>query len=280
MKKVAIQGIKGCFHEEAAVKFFGEDITSVPCRNFAATCRSVKSGEADFATLAIENTIAGTILTNYQLIRDYQLNVVGEVYIPINLYLLARPEVKFADLKYVQSHPMAIRQCQDFFEQYPDITLLEKADTAACAKELVDNELDNTAAIASIHCADIYGLKTLEKRIEKHKKNYTRFLVLSKENHVLDGAKKMTLSFRVKHRVGALAEVLTSLSNNGVNLCKIQSLPLVDEPDNYQFYLDIECPDSKAIDIALMSILRLVSEFSILGEYKNNDDRKHLYKQA
>ncbi len=276
-KSVAIQGIQASFHEEAAMRFFGEDaFDTVPCRSFSETCKTLKQGDSDFATLAIENTIAGTILTNYTLLRELQLHIVGEVYVPIQLHLLGLESTQFKDVEYVQSHPMAIRQCQTFFEDYPHITLLEKADTAACAKEIADQQLTNTLAIANTRAAEVYGLKILEKRLEKHRKNYTRFWVLSKQLDSHAAHNKATVTFRVHHEVGALAKVLTMLADKGINLSKIQSLPIVEEPDNYQFYLDLEFSNRKAFDSALLEFIRNTSEFSLLGEYQKNDTRKQL----
>ena len=278
MKKVAIQGIKGSFHEEASTKFFKEEIETVECNSFKATCAALKNGEATHAALAIENTIAGTIITNYQLLRDFQLKIIGEIYLPIQLHLLAVKGNSYENIKTVQSHPMAIRQCHDFFEKSPEIALIEKADTAACAKEVAENNLVDTAAIASAYCAELYGLDILEKRIEKHKKNYTRFLMLAKESQPIDEPKKVSLSFRVSHGVGALAKVLTILAEHSINLTKIQSLPLIEEPDNYQFYVDIHCNNPESFEKALILLIRYCSDFSILGEYLKNDERQNIFK--
>lgn len=275
--KVAIQGIKASFHEEAAINFFGEEnIEVLPCNTFSQTCRALKSEQVDKAILAIENSIAGTILTNYTLLRELQLHIVGEVYIPIHLHLLGLHSTKFSDAEVVQSHPMAIRQCQEFFENHPQIQLIEKADTAACAKEIADNKLPKTLAIANERAAEVYGLKILEKRLEKHKKNYTRFWVLSKNLEENKSNNKATVTFRVKHEVGSLAKTLSLLADKGINLSKIQSLPIIEEPDNYQFYLDLEYSSQKNFDSALLSLIKMTSQFSLLGVYKKNDTRNLL----
>lgn len=274
IKKVAIQGIAASFHAEAAQRYFETDFETVECTSFSHTCKTLKKGKADFATLAIENSIAGTILSNYQLIRDLQLSIVGEVYVPIHLHMLANKGVKFEDVKYVQSHPMAIRQVQSFFEEYPHIELLEKNDTAACAKQVAESKSTDTVAIANSMAADVYGLNILEKRLEKHRKNYTRFWVLGNAVESNENANKATLTFRLKHVVGALAKVLQLFADRNINLSKIQSLPLIEEPDNYQFYLDVEFKKREHFESALLQMLRLTSDFSLLGEYKKNDTRK------
>ncbi len=274
LKKVAIQGIAASFHDEAAKRYFNDEVQAVECTSFSHTCKTLKKGKADYATLAIENSIAGTILTNYQLIRDLQLHIVGEVYVPIHLHMLANEGVKFEDVKYVQSHPMAIRQVQAFFEDYPHIELLEKNDTAACAKQVADNKSTDTVAIANELAAEVYGLNILEKRLEKHRKNYTRFWVLSNEISRAEDNNKATLTFRLKHVVGALAKVLQLFADRKINLSKIQSLPLIEEPDNYQFYLDVEFKKKEQFESALLEMLRLTTDFSILGEYRKNDSRK------
>lgn len=220
--RVAIQGIKASFHEEAAYKFFGRDIETVECNSFKQTCDVLDENKADFVVMAIENSIAGSLLPNYTLIREYNFAVVGEVYLPIQLHLLALPGVKFEDIKIATSHPIAIRQCVDFFEEFPQIQVIEGNDTAACAKKIKDNQLKDTVAIANALAAETYGLDIIERRIESNKKNFTRFLILRKDKtEVEKGINKASICFQVGHHVGALSQVLQIFAELNVNLTKI-----------------------------------------------------------
>src|ERR1700743_3023749 len=177
--RVAIQGIKASFHEEAAFKYFGEDIRTIECSSFKQTFDALEANEADYVVMAIENSIAGSILPNYSLLLNYNFPVIGEIYLPIQLHLMALPGVKFEDIKYVTSHPIAIRQCVDFFDEYPHLKIVESSDTAACAKRIRDENLRDTVAIANTLAAKLYGLDVLERRIESNKKNFTRFLIIT-----------------------------------------------------------------------------------------------------
>ena len=169
--RVAIQGIRASFHEQAAFEYFGENIETVECDSFKQTFVALENKEADYIVMAIENSIAGSILPNYSLLLGYNFPVVGEVYLPIQLHLMALPGVTFDQIKYVTSHPMAIRQCNDFFDEYPHLKLVESSDTAACAKRIRDEQLTDTVAVANILAARLYGLDIIERRIESNKKN-------------------------------------------------------------------------------------------------------------
>src|SRR5476649_502493 len=199
--RVAIQGIRASFHEEAAFKYFGEDIETIECNSFKQTFEALQNKKADYVVMAIENSIAGSILPNYTLLMSYGFPIVGEVYLPIQLHLMALPGVKFEDVKYVTSHPIAIRQCVDFFDEYPHLQMVESNDTAACAKRIRDEKLTDTVAIANTLAAKLYGLKVLERRIESNKKNFTRFLILTTHDKVVkQPADKASLSFRSEER--------------------------------------------------------------------------------
>ena len=180
--KIAIQGIASSFHEIAALTYFPEPIDTIECLSFHLLCESLKSGEADFAVMAIENSIAGSILPNYFLLQDYHFNIVGEIYLPIHMHLLALPGVKLSDITSIESHPMAIRQCSEFLFALKGVEIRESDDTALSAKRVKELKLKNTAAIANEYAAKKYGLQILERRIETHKKNFTRFLILTKRN--------------------------------------------------------------------------------------------------
>ena len=270
-KRVAIQGIRASFHEEAAFKFFGTDIKAIECDSFKQTCEVLKDKKADYLVMAIENSIAGSLLPNYTLLREYNFSIVGEVYLAIQLHLLALPGVKFKDIKYVQSHPIAIRQCSDFFDEYPNLQVIESSDTAACAKKIREENLSDTAAIANLLAAKLYDLQVIERRIESNKKNFTRFLILADKPIGNTEANKASLSFQVGNSVGSLAEVLNIFSEYKINLSKIQSMPVLGKRNEYNFYVDIEWKNQSDYDSAIRKVLKYTINFTIMGEYQKND---------
>ncbi|MEJ5052976.1 prephenate dehydratase [Sphingobacterium sp. MYb382] len=269
--KIAIQGVKASFHEEAAFKYFGEEIETIECESFKKTCEMLKQGKADYVVMAIENSIAGSILPNYNLLRDYRFHIIGEVHLNIQQNLLALPGVKLSDIKFVESHPIAIRQCDEFLGYYPDWTVKEGMDTAACAKGIAENQLKNTAAIASALAAKLYGLNILERRIETNKKNATRFLILANQVIEQKGANKASLSFQIGNAVGALANVLQCFAEQNVNLSKIQSMPVVGKRNEYDFYVDVEWKKQNDYDAAIRKVLKHTVNFNIMGEYIKNE---------
>jgi len=271
--RVAIQGIRASFHEEAAFKYFGEDIQTIECNSFKRTFDALERKEADYVVMAIENSIAGSILPNYSLLLGYNFPVIGEVYLPIQLHLMALPGVSFDQIKYVTSHPIAIRQCVDFFDEYPHLQIVESNDTAACAKRIRDEQLTDTVAVANSLAAKLYDLEILERRIESNKKNYTRFLILTSHDNVpKQTPNKASLCFQVSNQVGSLAKVLNILADQGVNMSKIQSMPVLGKRNEYNFYVDVEWEDSKQYDSAVKQILKYTHNFNILGEYKRHEE--------
>lgn len=270
-KRVAIQGIRASFHEEAAFKFFGTDIETIECESFKKTCEVLKNKQADYVVMAIENSIAGSLLPNYSLLREYNFSIVGEVYLAIQLHLMALPGVKFEDIKYVQSHPIAIRQCSDFFDEFPQLKVVESSDTAACAKKIREENLTDTAAIANNLAAKLYDLQIMERRIESNKKNFTRFLILANKPLETAEINKASLSFQVGNAVGALAEVLNIFAENKINLSKIQSMPVLGKRNEYNFYVDIEWKNQANYDTAIRKVLKHTVNFTIMGEYLKND---------
>jgi prephenate dehydratase len=270
-KRVAIQGIRASFHEEAAFKFFGTDIETIECDSFKQTCEVLKNKKADYVVMAIENSIAGSLLPNYTLLREYNFSIVGEVYLAIQLHLLALPGVKFKDIKYVQSHPIAIRQCSDFFDEFPHLQVIESSDTAACAKKIREENLTDTVAIANLLAAKLYDLQVMERRIESNKKNFTRFLILADKPIGNTEANKASLSFQVGNSVGSLAEVLNIFSEHKINLSKIQSMPVLGKRNEYNFYVDIEWKNQSDYDSAIRKVLKYTINFTIMGEYQKND---------
>lgn len=275
--KVAIQGAHGSFHELAGMKHFGDDIQITECITFKNVFDSVINGNSDFGITAIENTVAGTILPNYAMLRESGVTIIGEVYLHIQQNLLALKNQTIDDIKEVHSHPMAILQCQTFFEEYPHIKLIEADDTASRAKWISDNQLKGMGAIAGIHVADMYNLQVLAESIETHKKNFTRFFVIKKSSLPLGGgieggvADKSTICFNVTHSKGSLASVLTKLAEHDINLTKIQSLPLVGKEWEYYIHIDMEFESYQNYQNALAKIKPSLNEFKILGEYKRGN---------
>jgi len=266
--RIAIQGIATSFHEIAALTYFEEPIDTIECLSFHRLCESLKNGEADFAVMAIENSIAGSILPNYFLLQEYHFSIVGELYIPIRMNLLTLPGVKLSDIKSIESHPMAIRQCTEFLHQLKGVEIRESEDTALSAKRVKELKLKDTAAIANEQAAKKYGLQILEKRIETHKKNFTRFLILTKRSTKTTDANKASMSFEVANEVGSLADALTTFKNNSINLSKIQSIPIIGKPSEYSIHVDVEWKRRKNYDTAMHEVMRQVKNLNVLGEYK------------
>ncbi len=268
MKKIAIQGIAGSFHEDAARKYFEEDIEVVECKTFTGVCELIDSDQVTYAVMAIENSIAGSLLQNYQLIRDYHLKIIGEIYIHIQMNLLANPGVSKADIKTIYSHPIAIKQCSEYLEvNFPDVHIIENQDTAASGKLVREKKLTDAAAIGNLRTAELYDLDVLETGLEINKKNYTRFLILSKHAIPNELSNKASLCFEVGHYYGALANVLNTFAENKINLTKIQSVPIIGKPNEYTFHVDVEWDSIDNYEKSIHAILKNVSSLSVLGEY-------------
>lgn len=266
--KVAIQGIATSFHEVAALTHFRDPIETVECLTFHSLCETLKHDRADYAMMAIENSIAGSILPNYFLLQEYHFAIVGELYLPIHMHLMALPGVRMGDIRSIESHPMAIRQCSDFLQKLHGVDIKESDDTALSAKRIRDLKLRDTAAIANEYAARKFGLEIIEKRIETHKKNFTRFLVLTKKNGSLTDSNKASISFEVANEAGSLADVLMSFKENNINLTKIQSIPIIGKPSEYSIHVDLEWKKRKNYETALQLVLRQTRNLNILGEYK------------
>jgi prephenate dehydratase len=266
--KIAIQGIASSFHEVAAQTYFNEPIQTVECLSFHELCESLKNGDSDYAVMAIENSIAGSILPNYFLLQSYHFSIIGELYLPIHMHLLVLPGVKLEDIKCIESHPMAIRQCTEFIHSLKGIEVRESDDTALSAKRVKELKLKSTAAIANEFAAKKYGLEILEKRIETHKKNFTRFLILSRRSNGVTDSNKASLSFEVANEVGSLAEALMTFKTNSINLTKIQSIPIIGKPSEYSIHIDVEWKKRKNYQDAMSQVLRQVKNLNVLGEYK------------
>lgn len=276
MKRVAIQGIVGSFHEDAAIKYFNDKIEVVECKTFTNVCEMMDSDKVDLAVMAIENSIAGSILKNYQLIRDYHLRIIGEIYLHIQQNLLVNPGTKPALITDIYSHPVAIEQCAEYLEKYyPNVEKHENVDTAAAAKLVREKNLVHAAAIGNLRSAELYGLEVLETGIETNKKNYTRFLILSKHGNKTEGTNKASICFEVGHFHGALARVLNTFAENEINLTKIQSVPVIGKPNEYTFHVDLEWEKPEKYDRAIHQVLKSASSLSILGEYVRGEINIH-----
>lgn len=271
-KKIIIQGYPGCFHEEAAQKYFqSEDISTVPSDSFDMLAELLENNETDhIAIMAIENSIAGSILQNYRILREREFRVVGEVFLRIKHNLMALPGTKIEDLKQVSSHPMAINQCLAFFSNYPHIKLVKSEDTALSAKHVSERQKSTRGAIASKVAAKIYGLQMLAESIETSKINYTRFFLLHGKNQNIPSGKfnKASIYLRVLDQPGCLLKVLNKISEHNVNVSKLQSYPVLGKVSEYYFYLDLEFSDIGQYEAIMEYLPSVTLELKELGTYK------------
>ena len=271
-RKVAIQGVKGCFHEQAARQFYQDHGHIVPeiveCATFNGLYRSMDLGEADAAVMAIENTVSGGLLPNFELLRKYDRKIRGEVFLRIQQNLMALPGQTIEDINEVRTHYMAINQTREFFKNYPWIRLVESEDTAKSAAEVAQLGLKGVGAVASELAAQLYGLDILAESIETYKQNFTRFLIFDDALEV-DTTKvnKASMCFTLSHTPGSLAHVLTILSFYGMNLTRIQSLPIPGQEWQYFFYVDTKFDDHLRYEQALAAVRPLMEDLNILGEY-------------
>lgn len=273
MKRVAIQGIKGCFHEQAAYLFYEKEGLAKPeiveCSSFADLYVKMDGGAADAAIMAIENTVSGGLLPNFELLRKYDRKIKGEVFLRIKQNLMTLPGQKIEDLYEVRSHYMAINQTRQYFADYPQIRLVEYGDTAKSAADIVKEGVKGVGAIASELAAEIYGLEIIAEGIETYKQNYTRFMILDDSLEV-DKARinKASMCFTLPHKPGSLTHVLTILSFYDMNLTRIQSLPIPGQEWQYFFYVDIKFDSYERYSQALSAVRPLMTDLNILGEYE------------
>lgn len=273
MRKVAIQGGLGAYHGIAAENFFaGEEVEIVPCITFKDIFTTIKKDPNIIGIMAIENTIAGSLLQNYELLKTNKLPIAGEYKQRVSHCLAALPGQTIHDLKEVISHPIALMQCVDFLETLPKVKVVEHEDTALAAKDIADKNLLGTAAICSTRAAEIYGLNILARGIETNKHNFTRFLIFGnrwivdeiQKDEVLN---KSSIVFTLPHSEGSLSQVLSVLSFYHINLTKIQSLPIIGREWEYQFYVDVKYDSHERYQQALTAIRPLINELKILGDY-------------
>lgn len=266
---IAIQGYEGSFHQVAARSFFGKTVTVIPCASFRELIQIAGDAKQSAgAVMAIENSIAGSILPNYNLLQKSKLKVVGEIYLSISQNLLVNPGVRLEEIKEVHSHPMAILQCLDYLEQYP-WKLVETEDTALSAKLLHQHRSKHTAAIASKLAAELFQLEIIGPDIHTMKNNITRFLVLKRAGtfEADINANKSSVYFQTSHDKGALSKVLTKIAAGGINLSKLQSMPIPGSHFKYGFYADMEFDHQKQFNQVLMSIESLTNNVKIFGVY-------------
>ena len=271
-KKVAIQGFAGCFHEQAARLFYGKgkELGIVECGTFDGLYESLEQKKADAAIMAIENTVSGGLLPNFELLRKHDRKIKGEIFLRICQNLMVMPGQTIRDIHEVRTHYMAINQTRQFFSNYPHIRLVESEDTAKSAADIAAGKIYGVGAVASALAADLYGLEIIAPGIETYKQNFTRFLVMDDGIEVPeDSIDKVSLCFTLPHKAGSLAQVLTILSFYDMNLSRIQSLPIPGREWQYFFYVDIKFDSYKRYAQALSAVRPLMEDLKVLGEYKS-----------
>ena len=271
--KVAIQGIKGSYHHRVALEFFGKEIDILECLSFDDLADLTHEGKCDYAVMAIENSIAGSIIPNYSLIDDNDLHIIGEYFININHNLMVYPGVDFNKIINISSHPMALLQCKDFLKK-TDKIIVEDRDTAQVAKRIRDKNIKDTAAIAGLEAAEMYGLEVIKTNIQTIKDNETRFVVISKSKSksISNNPDKASLKFILSHRNGSLANILNILASHDLNLTKIQSIPIIETPWKYSFFIDTTFSNYKKYKEAIKKVSsqsEMVKEFGIYNNFKS-----------
>ena len=273
MKKIAIQGVKGSFHDIAAHQYFpDEDIELVCCNTFEDIFRHMRNDNSCLGLMAIENTIAGSLLHNYELLRESGMTIVGEHKLHIEHSIMCLPDDEWTELTEVNSHPVALMQCRGFLSHHPELKVVEAADTAGAAERISREQLHGHAAICHAGAAPLYGLKVLEQGIEDNKHNFTRFLLLSDPWNAdslrnLHHTDKSSMVFSLAHEEGSLSQVLSIFSFYKINLTKIQSLPIIGREWEYLFYVDVAYDDYVRYRQSIDAVRPLTRELKILGEY-------------
>mgnify|MGYP001044497814 CR=1 FL=1 len=270
-KIIAIQGAEGSNHHKVARDFYGTAIKLKECMSFDVLVASLLDDSASLGVMALENTIAGSIIPNYALIDKYNLHIIAEEYLNIHHHLMALKGQDIRDIKEVWSHPMALLQCKEFFKNYPHIKLVEDVDTAEVAKRISKENLIGIAAIAPKMAAEIFNLDVIEDEIQTIKDNSTRFVIVqtSLPNNGIDQINKASLKFQLNHKRGSLAAILNVLSDCKMNLTKIQSLPVIETPWKYSFFVDVTFEEYNDYKKAETIIEIMAEEFKVLGTYKN-----------
>lgn len=270
-KRIAIQGIRGSNHHQVAREYFGDEIDLVECLSFHEMVDELLSNKADKAVMAIENSIAGSIIPNYALVYHNNLHIIGEHYLNIHHNMMVLNGQQLEDISEVRSHPMALLQCREYLKTQPHIKMVEDVDTAETAKRIQENKLRGVAAIAPKVAAELYDLEIIASDIQTIKNNATRFIIIKTQNKELpkEQINKASLRFITDHKRGSLATVLNVMSDCNLNLTKIQSLPIIETPWKYAFFVDVTF-ESYEYFAKAKSLLDIMSEeFKVLGEYKN-----------
>jgi len=269
--KIAIQGIQGSNHHQVAKNFYGDNIDLVECLSFDYLVEQLLSGNAHQGVMAIENSIAGSIIPNYNLIYHNGLHIIGEYYLNIQHNLMVLKGQNIKDIEEVRSHPMALLQCKEFFKSHRKIKMVEDVDTAETARAIQEGQLKHVAAIAPNVAAELYDLNIIAADIQTIANNATRFIIVKTKNKALakDEITKASIRFLTEHKRGSLAAMLNVMSDCNLNLTKIQSLPIIESPWKYAFFVDVTFEDYVNFEKA-KSLLNIMSEdFKVLGEYKN-----------
>ena len=277
--KIAIQGIQGSNHHQVVREYFGNHTELVECLSFDYLVDRLLDASADFGVMAIENSIAGSIIPNYALIYHNDLQIIGEHYLKIDHHLMVLRGQKITDIEEVRSHPMALLQCKEFFRDFPHIKMVEDVDTAETARRIRDTENGKIAAIAPAVAAELYGLDIVASRIQTIKNNATRFIIASTKNgpsmedigkgRVTHAINKASVRLETDHKRGSLATVLNVMSDCNLNLTKIQSLPIIETPWKYSFFIDITFEKYEYFEKAKALLNIMLDQFKVLGEYKN-----------
>ena len=282
MKRIAIQGSIGSFHDMAAHQYFNnEQIQLICCSTFEQVFENIKRDPTVIGMLAIENTIAGSLLHNYELLRNSGTTIVGEYKLHIEHSICCLPDDTWETIKEVHSHPVALMQCRNFLENHPDLKAVEASDTAGAAKMISTQQLRGWAAICNASAARLYGMKILEESIENNKHNFTRFLVVSNPNKAdflrpIETVNKASLVFSLPHEAGSLSQVLSILYFYKINLTKIQSLPIIGHEWEYMFYVDVTFDNLTRYRQSIDAIMPLTKELKILGEYEDNGKQPYM----
>ncbi|MCF6129119.1 prephenate dehydratase [Flavobacterium sp. AS60] len=268
--KIAIQGIKGSFHHQVALEYFAQEYDLDECMSFTSLVKSLIENKSQKGVMALENSIAGSIIPNYALIDRNNLHIIGEHYLDIHMNLMALKGQKLDDITEVHSHPMALLQCADFFLQYPNIKLVESGDTAESARRIHDQKIKGIAAIASPIAAKMYDLEILSAGIHTIQSNKTRFVIVKTQNKELpkEEINKASIKFELDDTPGSLATILNVMNNSKLNLTKIQSMPIIETPFQYSFFVDVVFEKYKHYDKAKKILELMTTHFKVLGEYK------------
>ncbi|WP_136669050.1 prephenate dehydratase [Flavobacterium sp. H122] len=269
--KVAIQGINGSFHQQVANNYFGDEIQIIECKTFKDVAKQLNKGTADYGVMAIENSIAGALIPNYALIDDNHFNVLGEYFLKISLNLMVLPGQTIEDVKEVHSHPIALLQCAKFLEKHKHIKVIESSDTAITAKRIYDEKMKGIAALAGPTAAQVFELEIIAPEVQSVESSITRFMILEKDKSVFaqNEINKASIKFELDDTPGSLATILNVMNNCKLNLTKIQSMPIVEKPFQYSFFVDVVFDKYKHFEKAKSVLEIMTTHFKLLGEYQS-----------